>query len=111
MLDKKILKEILISANEGLTIFDYYNENVNTNLMDFNKLKEIFNYYLEKGIIDIYYKDKQLVSYEREKILNNENNWNKIFSDYNVVLTKRGFKYLNKANYTEEDKKILFPNF
>ena len=57
MTKEEFLKEILISASEGLTIFDYYRENVDNNLIDFKNLKMVFDYYLENRLIKIYYKE------------------------------------------------------
>ena len=111
MIEKKILKEILISANEGLTIFDYYNENINTNIMTFNELKEIFVYYLKKDIFNLYYKNRKLDLLDSIKIIGDKTTWFDILSNYNVVLSKKGLDYLNKKEYTQDEEKILFPNF
>ena len=110
MTKEEFLKEILISATEGLTIFDYYRENVSTNLIDFENLKIVFDYYLENGIIAIYYDGEYMKLNMIKEFLKNKDNWSETDLDYQVVLTEKGLNYLNKVFYEKIESKS-FPEF
>ena len=110
MTKEEFLKEILISATEGLTIFDYYRENVSTNLIDFENLKIVFDYYLENGIIAIYYDGEYMKLNMIKEFLKDKDNWSETDLDYQVVLTEKGLNYLNKVFYEKIDSKS-FPEF
>lgn len=110
MTKKEFLKEMLISATEGLTIFDYYSENVSTDLIDFENLKIIFDYYLENGVIGIYYNSEYMKLNMLKEFLKDKDNWSETDLDYQVVLTEKGLNYLNKVFYEKIDSKS-FPEF
>jgi hypothetical protein len=110
MTKEEFLKEMLISATEGLTIFDYYRENISTDLIDFENLKIVFGYYLENGIIAIYYNGEYMKLNMIKEFLKDKDNWSETDLDYRVVLSEKGLNYLNKVFY-EKIESRSFPEF